>query len=153
MFGSLLDEMLGSGVKHVMQTVVHRATVPCSFCGTRTVFRCTACGNFVCNVHAFVNAPSWDKLTIICTSCASQFFPFVDATAAPPPPFHEQEWPYRQQPWDVLGVARDATEEEINNAFRERAKSAHPDIGGSHEEMSLLGEARMWMLEYLRRPK
>ncbi|MCL9813124.1 ferredoxin Fer [Natranaeroarchaeum aerophilus] len=34
-------------------------------------------------------------------------------------------------PYDILGVARDADEEELLEAYRERVKETHPDHGGS----------------------
>ena len=43
----------------------------------------------------------------------------------------------------VLGVARTATRDEIEAAFREKSKTAHPDkAGGSQEAMANLTEAR-----------
>lgn len=149
MFGSLLDEVLGSGVKRVVETVVQKTTVPCNFCGTRTVFRCASCGKFVCNIHCFVNAQAWNEVTVICSECISQSFDFVHVAQAQQQ-FYDQDWPYRQRPWDILGVPRYANELEINSAFKEKAKMVHPDIGGNHKEMSILGSARMWMLEQLR---
>ena len=38
-------------------------------------------------------------------------------------------------PFKILGVEPDATKEEITRAFREKALKAHPDRGGSNEEM------------------
>ncbi len=44
--------------------------------------------------------------------------------------------------YDVLGVPREASQEEIRNAYRRLAKDRHPDrVGGSTEEFSLLQEA------------
>jgi molecular chaperone DnaJ len=44
--------------------------------------------------------------------------------------------------YDVLGVPREASQEEIRNAYRRLAKDRHPDrTGGSTEEFSLLQEA------------
>src|ERR671915_2246495 len=44
--------------------------------------------------------------------------------------------------YDVLGVPREATQEEIRNAYRRLAKDRHPDLaGGSTQEFSLLQEA------------
>lgn len=44
--------------------------------------------------------------------------------------------------FSVLGVTSSATKEEIERAYRERAKKAHPDAGGSNEEMAALTKAR-----------
>jgi hypothetical protein len=149
-FESLLDEVLGSGVKRVVETVVQTATFPCNFCSTRTVLRCNSCGSFVCNVHAFVNAQAWNKVVVICSDCMSQFFSFVDV-ASPSPPNNDdgQDWPYSQPPWEVLGVSRNASETEINAAFKKHAKTMHPDAGGTNEAMSFLASARMWMLTHI----
>ncbi len=55
--------------------------------------------------------------------------------------------PAPASPWDVLGLKPDATEEEIEAAYRQKAKSAHPDRpGGSHEAMTRLNEARAAVL-------
>ncbi|HWP44562.1 MAG TPA: DnaJ domain-containing protein [Blastocatellia bacterium] len=42
----------------------------------------------------------------------------------------------------ILGVSQDATQEEIDRAFRAAARKRHPDGGGSEEEMKVLNEAR-----------
>lgn len=46
----------------------------------------------------------------------------------------------------VLGVNRDASDDEIRTAFREKVKDAHPDQGGSADEYGLLVKARDRML-------
>lgn len=38
-------------------------------------------------------------------------------------------------PFKILGVEQSATREEIDKAFKAAAKKAHPDAGGSNEEM------------------
>lgn len=42
----------------------------------------------------------------------------------------------------VLGVDPDATREDINRAFREKARESHPDQGGDSYDMAVLNEAR-----------
>lgn len=44
--------------------------------------------------------------------------------------------------WDILGVKPDASEDEIKRAYRAKAKAAHPDAGGSKDEMAELNAAR-----------
>lgn len=52
-------------------------------------------------------------------------------------------------PFSILGVSMDASEEEVKKAFREKAFSAHPDRGGSNEEMVKVNAA----MEVIRRIK
>ena len=42
----------------------------------------------------------------------------------------------------VLGVSRDASDDEIRDAFREKLTEAHPDQGGSEEALKRLQNAR-----------
>lgn len=37
-------------------------------------------------------------------------------------------------PYSLLGVSSNATEEEVHEAYREKVKEVHPDLGGSTEE-------------------
>ena len=60
--------------------------------------------------------------------------------AALPPPSKAME-----KPWEVLGVQPNATSEKIDAAYREKAKKAHPDAGGSAAAMQELNEARAAM--------
>lgn len=47
------------------------------------------------------------------------------------------------RPWtEVLGVGAGATKEQIEAAFREKAKKAHPDHGGSTDDMTELNRAK-----------
>jgi DnaJ-class molecular chaperone len=43
--------------------------------------------------------------------------------------------------FDRLGLARDASSEEVRDAYREQVKEAHPDHGGDREEFTALREA------------
>ena len=43
--------------------------------------------------------------------------------------------------YDVLGVKRDATQDDIKKAFRKLAAKYHPDAGGDEEKFKELNEA------------
>ncbi|WP_020469627.1 J domain-containing protein [Zavarzinella formosa] len=49
-------------------------------------------------------------------------------------------------PWDVLGLKPGSSSSEIELAFRDKAKRCHPDVGGSHDQMARLNEARTELL-------
>lgn len=44
--------------------------------------------------------------------------------------------------WDILGVPRGAGRDAIDAAFRSKAKTAHPDLGGSAAAMAEINAAR-----------
>lgn len=43
--------------------------------------------------------------------------------------------------YNLLGIDEDASQEEIDRAYRNRARTHHPDSGGTEEDMKLLNEA------------
>jgi hypothetical protein len=50
--------------------------------------------------------------------------------------------PAPKNPWEILGVRRGASAEEVDAAFRARAKTVHSDLGGSDAAMAELNAAR-----------
>jgi len=72
------------------------------------------------------------------------------ATPPPPHPSQEQAAVMRRvrggrDPWDMLGVARGCSREELNKAYRKLAMLLHPDkteVVGAQEVFKLLGAAR-----------
>jgi len=44
-------------------------------------------------------------------------------------------------PFDILGVTFTSTEDDVKKAYKEKAKTAHPDHGGSNEEMAKVNAA------------
>jgi hypothetical protein len=53
-----------------------------------------------------------------------------------PAPGSKRHW------WEVLGVEPAASIDEINAAFRSKARDLHPDRGGAHTQMAELSAAR-----------
>jgi hypothetical protein len=47
-----------------------------------------------------------------------------------------------EDPWKILGVNENATEKQILDAYREKAKTAHPDRGGSSADFNRVNEAK-----------
>ena len=58
---------------------------------------------------------------------------FAGYAALPP---SAEEW------WTVLGIKSDATLTQMEDAFKRLAKMQHPDVGGSHDQMTRLTAAR-----------
>lgn len=52
-----------------------------------------------------------------------------------------------KDPFKILDISRDADEEEIRVAYRDKIKEAHPDVGGSEEEFKKIHEAYQHALE------
>lgn len=155
-FGNLLNELIGTGVSKAFQAARQMAP-KCGYCGEPTIIRCQACGQPVCHVHAFINARSLDKLSVVCSGCMAQHFPFVE-----PPGAHGHQggpagddWPYKKMPWEILGVEQDADEATVNAAFKQKAKKVHPDRAKDEQDrvkrekaMKTVTAAREWMLHH-----
>ncbi len=45
-------------------------------------------------------------------------------------------------PWDILGLKPGSSRDDIETAYREKAKRCHPDKGGGHGPMAQLNSAR-----------
>lgn len=56
-----------------------------------------------------------------------------------------------RDPYDILGIERGASLDEIKAAYRRASKAKHPDLGGSHEEMTELNTAYAYILSELKR--
>lgn len=56
-------------------------------------------------------------------------------------------------PYETLGVPRDATSAQVRVAFRQRAKAAHPDAGGNNMAFDDLCRAHKLLLDPRRREK
>ena len=56
-----------------------------------------------------------------------------------------------RDPYEILGVARNASLDEVKAAYRRACKSRHPDMGGSHEAMVELNTAYAFVLNELKK--
>ena len=56
-------------------------------------------------------------------------------------------------PYEMLGVAIDATNDEITTAYRSKAKLSHPDAGGSSEEFNEYTKAYKLLIDSKSRAK
>ena len=60
---------------------------------------------------------------------------------------YEQRMIYMRNYYDILGISRDATQEEIKNAYRKLAKKYHPDSSSdedSKERFQEIQEAKLF---------
>lgn len=130
---SFWERVTGAVAKGVLS--VSQALPPCYICGRPGVQYCAECGRIACHIHAYTCVGSFQSA---CTPCMEKQFTWVQRT--------EQV----EQPWDVLGVDRNADVETIHATYRERSKEAHPDHGGSHEEQSRLNAAYAELLRMRR---
>ena len=55
--------------------------------------------------------------------------------------FYEEDWEADSENYSILGLKRSASQEDIKNAFRQKARETHPDRGGSKEEFVKVREA------------
>lgn len=54
-------------------------------------------------------------------------------------------------PYEILGVRRDATDDQVKAAYRRRAKATHPDSGGDPDAFSRVQKAYELLLDPVRR--
>jgi hypothetical protein len=55
-----------------------------------------------------------------------------------------------RDPYDILGIKRSASLDEVKTAYRRACKERHPDLGGSHEAMVELNAAYTFVLNELK---
>jgi DnaJ-domain-containing protein 1 len=66
-------------------------------------------------------------------------------------PFEEEKRSYNpfgeeDKYFQVLGLKRSASQEDIKHAFREKARETHPDKGGDEEEFKIVREAYEYLI-------
>jgi hypothetical protein len=144
----VIDEVLGIGFD-----VLRRVAPQCSFCGEASVFLCANCGRNACHIHSFINAQRPNDLRTykgVCVACMAENFDFVRVSAADSGP-RTEDWPHKHKPWEVLGIPWYSKEEDINNAYKARARECHPDHGGDEVEMKKVSAAKEYMMQQARK--
>lgn len=99
-----------------------RALPPCQVCGAPGAQVCVKCGQVACHRHAYTNLGA---VKSVCSVCMAEVFPFAVEDLQPDE--MPEDWPYREAPWEILGVPPNATEEDIRRAQREVSRMYHPD--------------------------
>ena len=129
------DKFMGSAAKAI--GAIGKAIPPCYVCGKPGAQFCSECGRVACHLHAFTCIGS---LQSACVRCMSVPFHWViDAPAL--------DWQYDSPPWEVLGVAPNASREDVVQAWKEKSKQTHPDIGGSDKKQAEVNAAYAEMLK------
>lgn len=59
----------------------------------------------------------------------------------------------RINPYEILGIAKDADEAAIKKAFRDRSKETHPDAGGDQQSFALVKLSKDVLMDAARRRK
>lgn len=137
MAGAVLNELFGEGVGGLWDRA--REYLPkCGLCGGTAVARCRECGALVCQYHAFGSVA---PLQAVCKPCMAKVFPWVIITPGPQPPPSYEDWPYAEEPWEVLGVDQGAPDDALRAAYHEASMRAHPDRGGSAEDQAKVNAA------------
>ncbi len=72
--------------------------------------------------------------------------PFMGVTA-----MSESDGGMVTNPYEILGVRRDATDDQVKAAYRRRAKTTHPDSGGDADAFSRVQKAYELLLDPVRR--
>lgn len=92
----------------------------CSFCEEDALGRCISCGDYTCIGHAHVSY----RAELLCDECVGTVVESVGQR--------------RDNPVDKafahFHLTPEATKEEVEAAYRQRTKTAHPDRGGSTQE-------------------
>lgn len=52
--------------------------------------------------------------------------------------------------WEILGISEYSCESEIVSAYKLKSKVAHPDVGGSNEQMAILNNAKEQALQSIK---
>ena len=57
------------------------------------------------------------------------------------PFFFDEDWEAEDENYSILGLKKSASQEDIKNAFRQKAKETHPDRGGKKEDFQRVRQA------------
>jgi hypothetical protein len=139
----MLDQ-LGQWVGHLSQNAAVSwapsmlTNENCSFCSDISMSRCFVCGAPCCLGHGHVSF----RAEIVCEKCIAQL---VGEEALRDSDANKTA---EQRAFKYFNLTDSATFDEVNAIFRARAKTAHPDKGGSTPEMAKASEHLMTLKRY-----
>lgn len=126
-------------VQSVISTV-SQVLPECHLCGAPGAQICVECHKVACHKHAYTNVGA---MRSVCSACVAPQFPWASSDMLVDEP---EDWPYTEQPWEILGIQSTATVDEINRAHRDLSLVHHPDRGGDPQRQTVINKAREAML-------
>lgn len=124
--GPLLGDLAGKAID---------ALPECLCCNSKSIpLRCFICGSYTCKDHGY---HSFGKMQSICDPCLRQLLGEAGAG----------EGIADLDPWAVLGIDPGATKQQVERAFRLKARECHPDTHPNDSEKAREFRRIQWAKE------
>ena len=142
----MLDQ-LGTWVGHLSQNAAFE-WVPnivrnesCAYCTDIAMARCCVCETPCCLGHGHVSF----RAELVCDGCVGRLIGDAGGQA------REVQATPESEAFKYFNLVPSATFEEVNAVYRERAKSSHPEQGGSPQDMAIAGKHLLTLKRYFER--
>ena len=122
----LFVNTVGPKVAELFQGAAQMLLPDCYGCAKKSVpIRCKRCQGYSCTDHAYINI---GRREVLCLRCINQMIRAEGGDTG-----------FDEEPWLVLEIEPKATKEQVESAFRQKARECHPDL---HPEDK--AKAREW---------